>query len=579
MEKIEKAVGNRRVIGIIFVFVLFAVSIVAVEYIGKNVYNGVRGYIYGEGRWSKAQKQASASLLKYLYEEDEYYYFGFENALTVIDGDRAARETLSSENPNLDVAYEGLLQGGNHPADIDNMIWIFLNFQNVEYIYQAIKVWEEGDEKIDEMRAIAANLRNDITAGNLTPDTREDYLTKIVLLDEVLTELEVEFSNTMNSASRWANNLVFWLTISIFLTFLLITSVISVSFIRTLKYSNEKLAVSEKKFRNVLDNSRDVIYQHDKKTDRYDYMSSSVKNLLGFTSDEVIKGGPEFMLELVHPDDKNRMEEELKRLKGRGGDIDLKDDTEFRIQKADGTYIWVNNKRQTVRDQSGNVIAIVGNVRDISERKKKMEQIDRSLRDKQIMLAEIHHRVKNNLAIVSSLIEMQKWEMDESVEQHFKELQARIKSIALVHEKLYKTENFSEISLSQYIKELVEMISQGYNTNEKNIEINYDMHPLEVDVTLAVPLGLISNELVNNAFKHAFMNGENGKLWIKLNKFSHGIFELTVTDNGGNLPSNFSPDENKTLGMTLLSALTEQLEGELIVSGGSETTFSIVFNA
>ena len=587
------AVGNRRIIGIISVFILFAVSIVAVEYVGKNVLNGVRGYIYGEGRWSKAQKEATASLLTYLYEEDEYFYIKFKNALTIIDGDRKARETLSSHDPDLEVAYEGFLQGGNHPDDIDDMIWIFLNFQNAGYIADAIEIWERGDQKIERKREIAANLRSDIAEGSLTPDARKDYLAQIVLLDNKLTGLEVKFSNTMNAASRWAGNLVFWVTISIFLVFLLVTSVISLLFIRTLKESNEKLeesnekleksnqkiTASEKKFRNVLNNSRDVIYQHDKKTERYDYISSSVKDLLGYEPEEVIEGGPEFMLELVHPDDRIRMEEELKKLKSRGEDLDVSYDTEFRVQKADGSYVWVNNKRKPVRDEKGNVIAIVGNVRDISDRKKQMNQIDRSLKDKQIMLAEIHHRVKNNLAIVSSLIEMQKWEVSEPIQQQFKELQSRIKSIALVHEKLYDTDSFSEIDLSQYIRELVEMISKGYKVEERNLDIEFSFYPLQVPITVAVPLGLMCNELVNNAFKHAFTGKEDGKLWIKLDKIEKGIFELSVTDNGGKLPQNFSADENKSLGMTLLNALAVQLEGELIVSGGPVTTFSVVFKA
>jgi len=587
------AVGNRRIIGIISVFILFAVSIVAVEYVGKNVLNGVRGYIYGEGRWSKAQKEATASLLTYLYEEDEYFYIKFKNALTIIDGDRKARETLSSHDPDLEVAYEGFLQGGNHPDDIDDMIWIFLNFQNAGYIADAIEIWERGDQKIERKREIAANLRSDIAEGSLTPDARKDYLAQIVLLDNKLTGLEVKFSNTMNAASRWAGNLVFWVTISIFLVFLLVTSVISLLFIRTLKESNEKLeesnekleksnqkiTASEKKFRNVLNNSRDVIYQHDKKTERYDYISSSVKDLLGYEPEEVIEGGPEFMLELVHPDDRIRMEEELKKLKSRGEDLDVSYDTEFRVQKADGSYVWVNNKRKPVRDEKGNVIAIVGNVRDISDRKKQMNQIDRSLKDKQIMLAEIHHRVKNNLAIVSSLIEMQKWEVSEPIQQQFKELQSRIKSIALVHEKLYGTDSFSEIDLSQYIRELVEMISKGYKVEERNLDIEFSFYPLQVPITVAVPLGLMCNELVNNAFKHAFTGKEDGKLWIKLDKIEKGIFELSVTDNGGKLPQNFSADENKSLGMTLLNALAVQLEGELIVSGGPVTTFSVVFKA
>ncbi|MDZ7660552.1 PAS domain-containing protein [Fodinibius sp.] len=145
-------------------------------------------------------------------------------------------------------------------------------------------------------------------------------------------------------------------------------------------------------------------------------MSSSVKDMLGLSAKEVMEGGPNLILERVHPDDIDRMKKRQEQNQSENVEESMVQDSEFRVKRADGTYIWVNNKRAVVHDSDGKPVAIVGNVRDISVHKHQMEKLDQSLSEKQTLLAEIHHRVKNNLAIVSSLIELQKDEVDPETE-------------------------------------------------------------------------------------------------------------------------------------------------------------------
>lgn len=574
----EKRV-DYRIAGLIAAFVLFAASIILTGYYGNKVITGVRGFIHGEGQWTKAQKEATIALLNYVHHLDRNYYTEFEEALLVIEGDRYARVALEQEEPDKELARQGFLQGLNHEKDVDAMIWIFLRFGEFELIREAIEVWTRGDELIAELRKLAAEADSEITEGLMTHERADQYFEMIVAKDQELTELEKQFAAVMNKAARQAGSVVFWAITGISMLFVLIVAFMAVSFMRTLKQSNEELTVSETKFRNVLENSRDVIYQHNKKTGRYDYVSSSVVDMLGFTKDELIDMGPNFLLSRVHPEDLERMTRELESLESISEDEQFYD-TEFRIKRKDGEYIWVNNKRAPVRDEEGNVVAIVGNVRDISERKKQMNQIDASLKEKQVLLAEIHHRVKNNLAIVSSLIELQKWEMNDSYGEGLSELQTRIKSIAMVHEKLYRTETLSNVDLAEYIRELAELIHSGYSADQKNTEIYFRLDKVNVDITNAVPVGLICNELINNAFKHGFADKESGRLDVEMMRKGKKV-TIKITDDAGNLPDDFDPETSEGLGMTLVRTLVQQINGEVSFSGnkGEKTEITIRFTA
>jgi len=578
IKQTELRVGNKRIIGIIIIFILFAISMIVLSNYEKKVSNGVRGYIYGEGQWTKAQKKAAFSLLNLINTGDRAYYDEFNEALLVNEGDKIARLTLLSENPDIELARQGFLQGKNHIDDVDDMIWVFLNFKDFDLISKAIGVWAEADLKIDHLRDLASDVYSSIETGELSEASIEEFRNRLIELDRELTILETEFSNAMSDAARWSNRLLFWLTITISLVLIFSIAFLSVTFLQAVKDSNHRLKKSEKKFRNVLENSRDMIYQLNLETGRYDYVSSSVQELLGYSAEEVAGSKLEFLLNQVHHEDIKRVTEKINRVKSADQSDVALEDTEFRIKRSDGKYIWVNNIRAAVKNEKGEIEAIVGNVRDITVQKKHLEQIQQSLREKSVLLSEIHHRVKNNLGIISSIIEIQKAEMNSSVSEKFDELQGRIKSIGLVHEKLYKTETFSEVDLSIYLRELTEIISKGYKLKGRDISLNYDMDNVKIDNIRAVPIGLICNELINNAFKHAFPGKEGGKLSLRLKQES-GEIELSISDNAGKLPDNFSLDQHDSLGMTLLRVLTQQLEGEIDFEQkkGVETTFKVRF--
>lgn len=244
-------------------------------------------------------------------------------------------------------------------------------------------------------------------------------------------------------------------------------------------------------------------------------------------------------------------------------------------KRKDGTLVptEINTKRYTRGDEE----RVIAYIRDISDRKKYQETIKKSLREKETLLAEIHHRVKNNLAIISGLLEMQTYNAEEEeLVKALKESQARIQSIAMVHEKLYQSDSFTNIPIDTYIDELLYFISNTFDGETPNVQVERYIEPISLDVSRAIPCGLILNELITNAYKHAFTDAEEAVIAISLNQNNSRI-TLEVKDNGKGLPVDFEIDQSTSLGTTLIQTLVQQLNGKLKVSSENGARFGISF--
>jgi two-component sensor histidine kinase len=206
------------------------------------------------------------------------------------------------------------------------------------------------------------------------------------------------------------------------------------------------------------------------------------------------------------------------------------------------------------------------------------EKIRASLREKEVLLKEIHHRVKNNLQIVSSLLYMQasKTEHPGAVSA-LKESRARIKSMALIHERLYQSPNLASIDMGAYTRNLVSDLQHAYRTEESSVRLTVKIDDIPLGITEAIPCGLIINELVSNALKHAFPKGKEGEITIQLQKRDANRFVLTVSDSGTGFPENIDPRNSPSLGLTLVNSLVEQLDGTIELDRRGGTTFSITF--
>lgn len=212
--------------------------------------------------------------------------------------------------------------------------------------------------------------------------------------------------------------------------------------------------------------------------------------------------------------------------------------------------------------------------------KRKTEALEKSLAEKKILLQEIHHRVKNNLAAISGILELQSGTSDsEEVQQALCESQTRIKSMVMVHEKLYQSVSLKKIKMKTYLKELAEGISYTFTTNSSAVDIQIEASDdLELETEKVIPLGLLINELLVNAFKHAFSNQDEGIIWIKITQKGE-VITLKVEDNGVGLPAGFNPDDCDSLGMILIKVFSEQLHAKKTMQNTPGACFVFEFPA
>jgi len=249
------------------------------------------------------------------------------------------------------------------------------------------------------------------------------------------------------------------------------------------------------------------------------------------------------------------------RLKSREGEI--------RLMEVHPAPLYKNNELYAIQ-----IIA-----QDITERKKAETEINASLKEKEMLLGEINSRVRNYMNIISSLLELQSVYMkDEENREILKDNKNRVKSMLLIHDGLSLSEDFALIDFSQYTKKLIELINNSYNVDKSRIKVNSKAEGLMLDIDAAIPCGLIVNELLTNAAKHAFPGDEEGEVCVEFGLDNHENNVLIVRDNGVGLPDEINFKESGTMGFQLVNTLVNQLKGSVILSRDKGTTFQIIWS-
>ncbi|HEY9197787.1 MAG TPA: PAS domain S-box protein [Gammaproteobacteria bacterium] len=221
---------------------------------------------------------------------------------------------------------------------------------------------------------------------------------------------------------------------------------------------------------------------------------------------------------------------------------------------------------------------VLSAVVDISDRKSKEESIQEALHEKDILLGEIHHRVKNNLQIVHSLLDLQSGRIDDpTVQEMLKETQNRIQSMALIHQTLYQSQNFSGVDFGHFLDNLVPMLSASYGIDPRRITLAIDAAEVLLPLNMAIPCGLVVNELITNSLKHAFPDSRTGRIDISLSKEPDGHVRLVLADDGVGIPESVDFEKTGSLGLKLVTLLAEQLAGELDINRAHPTRFSLRF--
>lgn len=214
-------------------------------------------------------------------------------------------------------------------------------------------------------------------------------------------------------------------------------------------------------------------------------------------------------------------------------------------------------------------------VQDMSNGKQRAQDISRASQDNKMLLKETHHRLKNNLEVLSGIIELEK-DAPEAPQKLLQDVQSRIQTIAMIHEKLHQSESFEEIEMSDYLGDLVTLLESSFQCGNKDITVTSDIQKFNINSKKIVPLGLITNELLSNAFEHGFDGIKEGHIRIS-SQVEQGEMTFVIANDGKALPDNFSIHNEDSLGLSLVEALTHEIGGALRVTQDHWTTFEITF--
>lgn len=336
------------------------------------------------------------------------------------------------------------------------------------------------------------------------------------------------------------------------------------------KKLEQALSESEERFRLLVEKSTDGICLFDRRL-KLLYATPSVEHMVGYSVEE-LKGMN--ILALTDPAERKIHRENIHSLfHGEG----MVASTQVRFKHKNGSWVYLEGSLTNfVRDPR--IHAIVCNFRNVTDRVQAEDRIHRSLQEKEILLKEVHHRVKNNMQVVSSLLNLHSSSIKNTrVRSIFLESQNRVKSMALVHEILYQTKDLSRVDMKYYTKKLIGVVQQSFTAQAKFVAIAPKIANISLNVDAAIPCGLIITELVTNALKHAFAGREKGRISIVLTRRGATHVMLTVRDDGKGYTKGKSPVQHLSLGLTLVQALVEQLKGTMAISVKRGTTFSVTF--
>ncbi|UCE40500.1 MAG: PAS domain S-box protein [Candidatus Aminicenantes bacterium] len=335
--------------------------------------------------------------------------------------------------------------------------------------------------------------------------------------------------------------------------------------ITTRKQMEKALRESEEKFRTMVENSLQGIFIF--QDSRIVYVNEALEHITGYSKEELMTLPLEKIQDLVHPEDKAMV---WGRLADRLSGKKLTSRYEFKAVRKDGAPIWL--EMISVRIDFQGKPAVQGSVIDITDRKRADEQVKASLREKEVMLREIHHRVKNNMQIILSLLRIQSRAIkDDETQAMFKQSQNRIRSMSLIHEALYKSKDLAMIDIADYIYRMTTHLLSIYREDLGKIEIEQKTEGVFLDINKAIPCGLIISELVSNCLKHAFPGKKEGQITIRMTTDKKGKNRLVVKDDGTGLPEGLDFREAKTLGLQLVTDLVKQINGSIKLKKTHET--------
>ncbi len=333
------------------------------------------------------------------------------------------------------------------------------------------------------------------------------------------------------------------------------------------KRLQEELNRQKQLAESVIEGLPDTFYMFDE-NNRVVNWNGYVNEVTGYTDKEIKEMDP---LDLIVEEDRDKTRETIERV--------LKEGTatlETKLLTKEGEEIpYYLSGRRFEGEEKLYVIAFGTNIAEMKTIENKLREANK---DKEVLLDEIHHRVKNNLSHISSILQLQSYNTDsEEVHSVLQDSQARIQSIAMIHDQLYQHESFKEVRMDHYVERLAQTIKQTWASDEKDISYHIETDQIVLPVKEAVTCGSLINELITNATKHAFVQQERGNVWVEVTQ-KNGDIKILVADDGVGLPDDFSLQSDNSLGVNLINTFARQLNADLSYESGERTEFKIAYS-
>ncbi|MEE8394206.1 MAG: histidine kinase dimerization/phosphoacceptor domain -containing protein [Rhodospirillales bacterium] len=297
-------------------------------------------------------------------------------------------------------------------------------------------------------------------------------------------------------------------------------------------------------------------------------------DLLGYEEDEII--GVNWFETVIHKAQVNEVQ--AVHAKVCSGEIEPVEYFENEVLTKSGERRCIYWHNTILKDDNGVIIGSLSSGQDVTERKLAEEKIKASLSEKEVLLQEIHHRVKNNLQVISSMLALQaRAEGDERITKALLDSERRVRVMAQVHENLYRSDDLARIDARSYLKSIADDVKESQLEGSERVLLNIHIDEIILDIEQAIPIGQIVSELLSNAVKHAFPDGRSGTVELSFKRLNGGDIELSVADDGIGMPEDIDIAGSRTLGLQLIDTLSMMIKGELIVSGPPGTCFKVVF--
>jgi PAS domain S-box-containing protein len=581
----KRVLRSATVIGVYLIVALYVTIIFCLIFfirVELDALTTIRAYVGGEGIWAKAQKNAILSLNDYAVSHDEADYRGFLTYLQIPLGDRKARLELQTQSPDLQIASQGFLQGGNHPEDIEYLVPFFLRFRHTAYMAEVIAHWTRGDQLIAELQDLGEALHGEMVSGRFGPDAVAHLQSRLKSINRQVTEEENLFSSILAEASRWANDITRAFAYSVAVLFAGLGVVLSWPIIRRIKATENALSASEERYRSIFEHVNDIIYILESNT-AFSSLSPAFERLTGWPPGEWI--GRSFT-SIVHPDDLPYMQELFMRAM-RGESLPI---FHVRVLMKSGGYLEAEVAAAPV-GRSGS-ISIIGVVRDITERKRAeaalleaKRQAERANLAKSEFLSRMSHELRTPLNAILGFSQLLDLGESDPLTPKQRECVGQIHRsghhlLSLINEVLDLARieagrldlAMASVELEAVVHEAVALVSPL--AAERSIRIDWDGSRRQTVRADPVRLRQVLLNLLSNAVKYSLA----GERVLVACTAGPGEVRLAVSDTGEGIPENkqsriFQPFERLDagrngiegtgIGLTIAKHLVEAMQGRI----------------